>query len=176
MGILNWKIMALYIKLNIVSSHEIHGSVYRVMYCTEHVPVLSTIQYLHPYISSRRTNSKNVEVHMPLTRLLAGFRGMEWRGNLVWGEVLRTHHQACHIRRFRNIDIELSYEYAPSRINIFETGVTLPGRAEISLAATASCRLHLFALLICYVYLLTTVYGRTGSVSQHVASMLGSRL
>jgi len=94
----------------------------------------------------------------------------------VKGEVLRTHHQACHIRRFGNIDIEFSYEYAPSRVNIFETGVTLPGCAEVSLAATAPCQLQLFAVLTCYIYLVTRVYGHTGSVSQQVASILGSRL
>ena len=129
-----------------------------------------------PYISSSRTYSKNVGVHMPLTRLFAGFLGEGWRGSPLSGEVLRTHHRACHIRRFRNIDNELSYEYAPSSVNISETGVTFPGRAEASLAATASCRLQLFALITFYTYLVTTVYGHTGSVSQRVASMLGSRL
>lgn len=59
------------------------------------------------------------------------------------GEKLRTHHQAFHIHRVRNIDSELSYEYVPNRVNIFETGVTLPGHAEVSLAATVSCRLQL---------------------------------
>jgi hypothetical protein len=112
---------------------------------------------------------------LALTRLLAGFLGEGWRGNLVRGEVLRTHHQACHIRRFRNIDIELSYEYAPRSVNIFETGVTLPCRAEVSLTATA-CRMQLFAWLTFYIYLGITVCGHTGSVWQHVASMLRSRL
>jgi hypothetical protein len=140
MGILNWTNMALYIKPNMVSSHEIQGSVYRVIYCTVHVPVWSTIQDHQSYINSSRTYSKNVGVHMPLTISFAGFLGKGWRGNLLRGEVLRTHYQACHIRRFRNIDIKLSCEYALRSVNIFETGVTFPGRAEASLAATASCR------------------------------------
>ena len=70
----------------------------------------------------------------------------------------------------------LSYEYALRSANIFETGVILAGRAEVSLAATASCQLHLFALLTFYIYLGITVCVHTGSVWQHVASMLRSRL
>jgi hypothetical protein len=130
----------------------------------------------NPILTVVAQTQKNVGVHMPLTRLLAGFRGEGWRGNLVRGEILRSHHQACHIRRFRNIDIELSYEYAPRSANIFERGVILPGRAEVNLAATAPCRLQLFALLSCYIYLSITVCGHTGTVWQHVASMVRSRL
>jgi len=39
-----------------------------------------------------------------------------------------------------------TYKCTPNTVNVFETGITLPGRSEVSLAATAPCRLQLCAV------------------------------
>jgi hypothetical protein len=46
-----------------------------------------------------------------------------------------------------------SSSYIPKRVNVFERGITLPGRSELSLAATTSCRLQLSQQII----MLTTI-------------------
>jgi hypothetical protein len=41
----------------------------------------------------------------------------------------------------------LSISATPT-VNVFETGITLPGRSEVSLPATAPCRLQLASHLV----------------------------
>jgi hypothetical protein len=49
--------------------------------------------------------------------------------------------------RFKNVRSDWSYECTPNTVNVFETGITLPGRSEVSQAATTPCRLQLRAVL-----------------------------
>ena len=41
---------------------------------------------------------------------------------------------------------EGTYDCTPITVNVFETGITLRGRSEVSLAATTPCRLQLCAV------------------------------
>jgi hypothetical protein len=49
--------------------------------------------------------------------------------------------------RFREVDSDWNFEYNPNGVNVSERDITLPGRSEVSLAATTSCRLQLCAVL-----------------------------
>ena len=48
---------------------------------------------------------------------------------------------------FKNVCSDWSYGYAPSTVNVFEKGVTLPGRSEVDSAVTVLCRPQLCAVL-----------------------------
>jgi hypothetical protein len=60
-----------------------------------------------------------------------------WRGEALRAEL--------HVfpYNFKNVHLDWNYKFAPNIVNVFETGVTLPGRCEMSLAAATSCRLQL---------------------------------
>jgi hypothetical protein len=49
------------------------------------------------------------------------------------------------------------HSLSENSVDVFETGKILPGRSDLSLAATTPCRLQ---LLQCYGYLITTVEHR----------------
>ena len=78
------------------------------------------------------------------TRLLSIW--WRWGGKPSWlsVEALRAHLFSV---RFKNVHIACCYECPPNRVNVFERGITLPGRVEESLAATTPCRLQLSAVL-----------------------------
>jgi hypothetical protein len=65
-----------------------------------------------------------------------------YRGKIVRGEALRTQHHDFNIR-YKNFHSDWNYACTPNRVNVFETGITLPGRSEVSLAATTPYRLQL---------------------------------
>ena len=44
---------------------------------------------------------------------------------------------------FKNVHSDWSYRFTPDKVNVSETVITLPGRSEVSLAATTPCRLQL---------------------------------
>ena len=60
---------------------------------------------------------------------------------MLRGEALRAE---LHVfpYHFKNVHIDRNYKFAPNRVNVFETGITLPGRSEVSLAAATQCRLQ----------------------------------
>jgi len=49
--------------------------------------------------------------------------------------------------RFKTVHSDCSYECTASTVNVFETGITLPGRSEGSRAVATPCRLQLCAVL-----------------------------
>ena len=65
-----------------------------------------------------------------------------WRGKMETGEVLSTHLQLFSTS-FKNIYGEWGHHCTPNWVNVFEIGMTLPGRCEVSLAVTTPCRLQL---------------------------------
>jgi hypothetical protein len=54
---------------------------------------------------------------------------------------------ASHFHSFQKVRTDWSYDWAPNKANVFETNITQPGRAEVSLAATTLCRLQLTTVL-----------------------------
>jgi hypothetical protein len=68
---------------------------------------------------------------------------------LAVGAVVRklsTEHSPTNVFcTFQNAHSNCSYDCTPSTVNVFETGITLPDRSQVSLAATTPCRLQLFA-------------------------------
>jgi len=50
------------------------------------------------------------------------------------GKALHTHHHVFH--PFQNVHSDWSYEFTPNTVNTYDRGATLPGRWEVSLAAT----------------------------------------
>ena len=58
---------------------------------------------------------------------------------------LHCRNQASYIRS-KNVNTAWSYESTANTGNVFETGITLPGRSELSLAVTTPCRLQLCAV------------------------------
>jgi len=65
------------------------------------------------------------------------------RAKLVMREALRAHHHAFFRPFKKNVHRQLSYECTPNRENVLGTGITLPGRSEVTLAVTTPCRLQL---------------------------------
>jgi hypothetical protein len=61
---------------------------------------------------------------------------MGWGGKLLTEEALRKRDQEFYIR-YKKIQSDWSYECTANTVNIFERGITLPGRSEVSQAATA---------------------------------------
>lgn len=68
-----------------------------------------------------------------------------WRSKLVRGKTLHLHHQTSSIH-CKNIHSDKLWLYS-QKVNVFDTGVTLPGYSEVSLAATALCHLKLRTVL-----------------------------
>ena len=62
------------------------------------------------------------------------------------GEALRAHRKAFSVR-LKNVRSDRSYECTRNRVNVFDTGITLPGRSDLSLAAATLCRLQLCTVL-----------------------------
>jgi hypothetical protein len=60
---------------------------------------------------------------------------------MLRGEALKAELQVLQYH-FKNVHNDRNYKFAPKRGNIFETGITLPGRSEVSLAAATPCRLQ----------------------------------
>jgi hypothetical protein len=67
------------------------------------------------------------------------------RGKVIRMTALRTRYQAFYTR-FKNVHNDWNYECTTNRVNVFEIGITLPGRYEASLAAATLCRLQLCAV------------------------------
>jgi hypothetical protein len=59
---------------------------------------------------------------------------------------LHRHHPASCVR-FKNVHSNWSYKCTPSTVNVFVRGKMLPGRSEVSLAATLLYRLQLYVVL-----------------------------
>jgi hypothetical protein len=58
------------------------------------------------------------------------------------GNKRRTEHATTSVFiRLKNAHNDRSYESTPSRVDVFESGTVLPGRSDVSLAATTRCRL-----------------------------------
>ena len=68
-----------------------------------------------------------------------------WRSKVVRGKTLHLHHQTSSIHS-RNIHSDKLWLYS-QKVNVFDTGITLPGYSEVSLAATALCHLTLCTIL-----------------------------
>ena len=68
-----------------------------------------------------------------------------WKGKLVKSG--STAH-ASVFGPFQKVHIACFYECPPNGVNVFERGITLPGRSELSLAATTPCRLQLYTVLL----------------------------
>lgn len=73
-------------------------------------------------------------------RLVVGGAGR--RVQAAKKEPLRTHQQAFS-SRFENVMCQLRYNLNSINVNVFERGVTLPGRSDGSLAAAMPYRLQL---------------------------------
>jgi hypothetical protein len=93
-------------------------------------------------ISSIVTADPLLPVDIVVIRLVASC----WRGVAVRAQDLRTHHQAFNTS-LKNVRIHWSHECTRNRVNVFETGIKLPGRSEASLAATTPCQLQLPTVL-----------------------------
>jgi hypothetical protein len=61
-------------------------------------------------------------------------------------EDLHMRYQALYII-FTIVHRDCSNEYTPNTVNVFQRDVRLPGRYEVSLAATTPCRLQLCTVL-----------------------------
>jgi len=64
---------------------------------------------------------------------------------LARGEVLHTHDRMFYVG-FKNLTVTSS-ECPPNRANVSETGITLPGRSEVSQAAATPCRQELCKMI-----------------------------
>jgi len=70
----------------------------------------------------------------------------KWRGKLVREGTTCTKRKMISLR-FKNVDSDWSYKCAVREINVFETGKMLPGRSDVSLAATTPHRLQLCTMI-----------------------------
>ena len=82
-------------------------------------------------------------------------------------ETLRTHPFSV---RFKNVHIACCYECPPNRVNVFERGITLPGRPEVSLAATTPCRLQLSTVLLIWKGKVRPITGHEGPEGEEMYS------
>jgi len=77
-----------------------------------------------------------------VTKLIAS----RWRGGE--GGAMRKHHRESLSVFKETYAVAKAMNARPNRVNVFDTGITLPGRSEVSLAATTPRRLQLASYLV----------------------------